>query len=425
MLTNKNNIKIPSINGSAVVFTAGMFFSFVFNWLITLYLPKEEVGFFQYYISMITFAMVIVPLGYQSLAQREVNILNKKDLIRFSKQAVTTTLFCSVAFCVIWYFSVIEFELVKGLNNFESLLVACFLVPVFGLTTFFKAVLQGQNKIYNSIIPDVLLRPIFLIIGLGIMLYQLNSPNVISLLITLGIILTIILIYSVIKSFQNIEEGTSSFKNNWRKQALILLPIGLLYTINERVDVIMIAKFLGGEDTAIYSVAFKFASFTGFGIVILNQVMVPHYAQFFKQKLSASQLNGFIRTNIRKSFALSFTVFIILLFGGKLLLDFFGGDTNDYSAGYIPMLILAGGQIFNVSVGSVGYILTLGNHEKIVMLTVGGGIIINVILNITLLPIYGVIGAALASSFAMVFWNIVMLYFVRKKTGVKSSIFNL
>ena len=54
----------------------------------------------------------------------------------------------------------------------------------------------------------------------------------------------------------------------------------------------MISKILGPIDNAIYGVAFKFAAFSGFGIVILNQVLVPQYAKHFKEKGNVNEENN-------------------------------------------------------------------------------------------------------------------------------------
>ena len=94
---------MKSLVGTAGVFSLGMIFSFIFNWSITKYLPQKEVGFFQYFISIITFAMVIVPLGYQSLAQREVINLNRKSLIKLSSQATLAIIVGSVVFSFVWF----------------------------------------------------------------------------------------------------------------------------------------------------------------------------------------------------------------------------------------------------------------------------------------------------------------------------------
>lgn len=409
--------------GTAGIFVLGMIFSFTFNWAITKYLLQVEVGYFQYYVSIVTFAMVIVPLGYQSLAQREVLNLGRKGLIKLSNQATIAITGASMAFCLIWFYGVTKLNWVKGLTDFSGLYVAMLIIPTYSLNTFFKAVLQGQNKIYSSVLPDVLIRPIillsslFFIPALGFEI----SPQ--SLLWTLLSIMTASLLFAVVKSFQNNSNNNVIQKNAWFKQALILLPIGLLTTVNERIDVVMVSKLLGPEANAVYGVAFKFALFSGFGLVILNQVMVPHYAAYFKSESNIDELRNKIKPNVRLSFFLSFCVVLCLVFGGEFLLSLFGKSTDNYTEGYWSIIILACGQLFNVAVGSTGYILTMAKKESLVLLSIVCGITVNIILNIILLPILKVEGAAIATSASMIVWNVMMLIFAKRKTGINPTIF--
>ena len=413
---------LKTLVGTAGIFILGMVFSFIFNWAITKYLPQKEVGVFQYYISMITFAMVIVPLGYQSLAQREAINLNKNSLKRLSAQAILAILFGSTVFSSIWFFGVTKYKWVKDLEEYHSLMIGIIIIPIYALNVFFRAVLQGQNKIYSSVVPDVLIRPILLLLSLILLPFLGIEITATSLLNTLFIILFGALIFSILRTQKNITEEGKSVKSNWLKQALILLPIGLISTVNERIDVIMITKTLGPEANAVYSVAFKFALFSGFGLVILNQVMVPQYAFYFKKNTTINLLQDKIKVNVRLSFVLSLAVVLFLLLLGKDLLNWFGKPTENYALGYTTILILAFGQLFNVAVGSTGYILTMAKKESLVMISIVTGIIVNVLLNYFLVPIMHIEGAAIATSASIIVWNIMMLIFVKTKTKINPTI---
>ena len=414
---------LKTLVGTAGIFMLGMVFSFIFNWAITKYLPQKEVGIFQYYISMITFAMVIVPLGYQSLAQREAINLNKNSLKRLSTQAILAILFGSTVFSSIWFFGVTKYNWVKNLEEYHSLMIGIIIIPIYALNVFFKAVLQGQNKIYSSVVPDVLIRPILLLLSLFLLPFLGLEITPTSLLNTLFIILFGALIFSILRTQKNITEEGKSVKSNWLKQALILLPIGLISTVNERIDVIMITKTLGPEANAVYSVAFKFALFSGFGLVILNQVMVPQYALYFKKNTTINLLQDKIKVNVRLSFVLSLAVVLFLLLLGEDLLNWFGKPTENYALGYTTILILAFGQLFNVAVGSTGYILTMAKKESLVMLSIGIGVLTNILLNYFLVPIMHIEGAAIATSASIIVWNIMMLIFVKTKTKINPTIF--
>ena len=185
----------------------------------------------------------------------------------------------------------------------------------------------------------------------------------------------------------------------------------------------MVTKILGPEANAVYGVAFKFALFSGFGLVILNQVMVPHYANYFKNNSNITVLQNKIKPNVRLSFLLSLGVVLFLLLLGENLLGWFGKPTENYALGYTTILILAFGQLFNVALGSTGYILTMAKKESLVLLSIGVGVITNISLNYFLVPVMHIEGAAIATSASIIVWNITMLIFVKRETKINPTIF--
>lgn len=420
--------KISALNkllvGTAGLFALGLGLSFVFNWMITKILPQEEVGFFQYYNALITLGMVVIPFGYQSLIQREASVLNKYSLKQYNFQAFITIAIGSVCFGVIWSYGVLKLNWVNGLTDFTGLYLAISLLPIYAILTYYRALLQGQNKVYWSILPEVIFRPLTLLIVCVFFYMTAFEAKAYHLLLTLLITLGILIIPSVIQSKKNLPSISEKVaKPQWLKQALALLPIGLLYTINERIDIIMISKQLTASDVAVYTVAYKFAAFSAFGLVIINSVMVPLIAKHFSSNEKAMNLESLIKPNIRKAFFVSSIIAIILIVFGKHLLSFFGKNTENYSIGYLSMIILIFGQITNVGIGSVGYILTMAKLEKLAIMSIISSIIINITLNYLLLPIYGIEGAAISTSLAMIVWNILMLIFVKIKIDLNPTVF--
>ncbi len=420
--------KISPLNkllaGTAGILAIGLGLSFIFNWGITKILTQEEVGFFQYFISIITLGMVIIPFGYQSLIQREANKLNKIELKRFNSQTFLTIAIVSVFFGGIWYYGVTRLNWVKGLAQFEGLYISLIILPTYALLTYYRALLQGQNKVYWSVVPEVFFRPLILLIAV-IVFYLISFETLAYHL--LGVLFFIVLILVFPSAYQANKKLTTKVfkkeKSSWLKQSFALLPIGLLYTINERIDVIMISKYLSASSTAVYMIAFKFAAFSAFGLVTVNSVMVPLIAKHFNKQEDNEKLETLLKPNIRKAFIVSTLISITLILFGEYLLGFFGKSTENYSEGYLSMIILIIGQLANVAMGSVGYILTMAKLEKLAIISILVSIIINILLNYLLLPIYGINGAAIATGFAMLVWNGLMLIFVNKKTGLNPTVF--
>jgi O-antigen/teichoic acid export membrane protein len=420
--------KISALNkllaGTAGIFATGLGLSFIFNWVMTKVLPKEEVGFFQYYISIILLGTVIIPFGYQSLIQREGNKLNRAELKRFNLQTFSAISIVSILFGAFWYYGVTQLNWVKGLTNFEGLYVSLCILPLYSLLCYYRSLLQAQNKVYWSVIPEVLFRPLSLLIATAIFYFISFDTKAYHLLLVLLGIIFILVLPSAYQSKKNLtKELLKQDNTNWLKQSLALLPIGLLYTVNERIDVIMVSKYLSASQTAVYMIAFKFAAFSGFGLVIVNSVLVPLMAKHFSEKQNNKKLESLLKPNARKALFVSALISIVLIFMGEYLLSFFGKSTDNYSEGYYSMIILIIGQLANVSIGSVGYILTMAKLEKLALICIATSIITNVLLNYLLLPIYGINGAAIATALAMFTWNSLMLFFVKQKTGLNPTVF--
>ena len=73
------------------------------------------------------------------------------------------------------------------------------------------------------------------------------------------------------------------------------------------------------------------------------------------------------------------------------------------------------GQFVNIMCGSVGYFLTMTGEQKAFnyIIFMGGGV--NILLNLLLIPKYGIDGAAAASFVSTCLWNIAALKYIKNK----------
>ncbi|MGH7006216.1 MAG: polysaccharide biosynthesis C-terminal domain-containing protein, partial [Alphaproteobacteria bacterium] len=92
-----------------------------------------------------------------------------------------------------------------------------------------------------------------------------------------------------------------------------------------------------------------------------------------------------------------------------------------YVAAHTPLVILAVGQLVNVSMGSVASLLNMTGHERDTTRIIFVGATLNVVLNVSLTPIWGMTGAAIATASGLIIWNLIMRHQVRKRTGIEPS----
>jgi O-antigen/teichoic acid export membrane protein len=60
-------------------------------------------------------------------------------------------------------------------------------------------------------------------------------------------------------------------------------------------------------------------------------------------------------------------------------------------------------------------------HERSAVLIFAGGLAVSLILNLLLIPSWGAVGAAVASSAGTATWNVAMLAYVRLRVGIDAS----
>ena len=132
-------------------------------------------------------------------------------------------------------------------------------------------------------------------------------------------------------------------------------------------------------------------------------------------------LVAMVQPNMKKLVAyssVSHLGFVVL--GIPFLRIFFGAA---YERAYVPMLILLAGQLVNAGTGSVVTLLNMTGYERETAkgIVVSAGL--NLVLNLWLIPLWGIIGSAVATTASMIVWNLVLWWAVRKNLGVNTVAF--
>lgn len=168
------------------------------------------------------------------------------------------------------------------------------------------------------------------------------------------------------------------------------------------------------EETGIFGAASRLAMLLAFFLNAVNTVAAPKFATLYQQ--GEIEMLGLIA---RKS-ALLITLaasplFILFFISGDWVMSIFGPS---FSAGGGALGILAFGQAVNSFTGSVGFLLAMTGNERLVRDSALMGAITLVILAIVLIPLYGMIGAAIASAGGLIVDKCLASWFVWSRLKV-------
>ena len=180
---------------------------------------------------------------------------------------------------------------------------------------------------------------------------------------------------------------------------------------------ILLLGILGTNvEAAHFAAAWRYNSFLAFGLAAVGFVTGPRIASAHRRS-DPKELTVIIRTSARFSLAFAAAGAVFLSAFGRQMLGWFGPG---FDGAYPVLLVLLIGSLANASTGVVSYLLSLTGSHVLVAKIMAAALMICVALNILLIPRYGPIGAATAAAVTQVLWNIALLIWARRRTGVLS-----
>ncbi|KUJ82433.1 hypothetical protein AVO43_11495 [Microbulbifer sp. ZGT114] len=164
------------------------------------------------------------------------------------------------------------------------------------------------------------------------------------------------------------------------------------------------------------AVAQRTAMLTSFVLMAVNLVVAPRFAAMYKQG-QMKELHELAVTSVRLMVLSALPVVLFMVVFPEFLMSLFG---EGFSKGAHLLQILVVGQFVNVATGSVGYLLSMSGHEKDLRNTVliSGPVAIG--LALTLTPVWGATGSAVATALAVATQNLLAVWQVKRRLGINT-----
>ena len=181
--------------------------------------------------------------------------------------------------------------------------------------------------------------------------------------------------------------------------------------INTQVDSLMIGHFMSETDVGYYAVAVLFMQAITLLPQAVQRVTNPSIARYYGIK-NYGNIRSLIKETMLKISLITIVIALFLAIFGKLLIEII--FTIEFLPAYVPLLILLIGYSIYAAFVSVGSGLSSIGKIQIVFRISLVCAILNTLLNIILIPRFGLIGAASATSISLIFTTLINMHFVRK-----------
>ena len=180
-----------------------------------------------------------------------------------------------------------------------------------------------------------------------------------------------------------------------------MLLAGSMLLVVEWSDILILSSFRSQDEVGVYSVAARVAMLVSFAALPVASILGPRIAQAWGVGdwiAIRAHYHGGRRWMSAFGLPVAATVFV----AAPWLLSLFG---SSFVAGSTALRLLAVGHLASMLAGPVGYALDMtGSHRAWQRILWVAGIL-NIGLNVVMIPRWGAGGAALASLLAMLTWN--------------------
>jgi O-antigen/teichoic acid export membrane protein len=393
--------------------------------LLARWLGAAQFGVYAFAMAVVTLLAIPAGLGLPSVIIRFASEYHFRGdwarirgLLGFANRSVLVASLVLMALLV----------LVAGFPRFgldaeyrHALYLAAPLVVLLGLEELRSAALKGLDRVLVGQIPEMLVRPAVFLAGVLILMaapVQADAQTALWLYLTAALVAFILGAVLLLSTVRPHLRGLDAVSDTpmWVRTALPLLLLGGVQVIGAQMDLILLGLYRSSEETGVYRATFQVAQLVTFAWIAVNTVIAP--------KLSRLQVAGdrsglqtlVVQAN-RVTFVLALPVALLCLLAGEQVLGLVFGA--EYRVGYTALAILVVGRLVNALLGSSSTVMRMTGLERQALRGIVAGTLVNLVLNVLLIPRWGIEGAAVASTAGLVVWNVMLAVEVRRRLNIR------
>jgi len=427
---------------AVLVFFVGFiayFLGYFIRMVLSRQLSLEEFGLFYAVFTFVSFFLVIRDFGTDySLRKFIPEFLVNKQYGRIKSSIKFVLLINFVVTLIISLFFILFSDfLVKNYFGIADAKPMLYILSVFfiiySLYGTMVSIFFGfqKSKLYSL---DMFLVNLFVLFGVFIFSkYGVLAPAVAYLIsVTICLIFGIFMFLKIFSYFKYKDDFSGKLKKKLLNYGFPLLLAAIGFTVIAQIDTLMLTSFRTLEEVGIYNVVLPTAMLLISLGSSLALVMLPFVSEYWASK-KFEELSRIIKTIYKNIFVVVVPLSLIVFTFSDSILRYLFGEA--FVVGSLSLQILSIGMIlFSVATINNSIISAVG-RPRLVTKFVLIAAVLNIFLNLVLIPSFGINGAAIATSLAYLtvlimsskrvgkFVNVSLPFFDWVKTFISGIIF--
>lgn len=402
-------------------------FGMLLNYLAMLFITNQygaaEWGIYSLCITVLSIAILLPKFGFDTALVRIITeLITHKNHTEIKKVIIKSIIISFLISClVIIILNLFSNTLVYDILNQEDIKpyvkpISYAVLPMVAVVMI-SAIFQAFKKTVMFMLFQATLINFFFLILL--LIYSVTDRHVeiftlyfysVCIVMVLGILSTILFLKT------NSKTSVSGKSYSFKDISNISLPMMLSSSfalLMGWTDIIMLSYYKTAEDIGIYNSSLKLAALSGITLIAINAITTPKFVEFYATR-DFDGLKDIVKKSTKLIFFATTPILFVLILFSKQILRLFG---EEFESGYFALIVLCIAGFINSISGSVGYIMQMTDQQKTYQNVIMLSFFINLLLNFMFIPVYGFNGAAIASSISMVFWNVCLVFIIKRKFG--------
>ena len=332
---------------------------------------------------------------------------------------LTATLVGLAGFGVLYFFgdSIAPHYLLPGL-------LVLFCLPVQTLTDVQDGIARGMQWIGTALVPPYVLRPLLILVTMiaahevGLPMRATTAAGCAILATWLACAIQFVGLHRKLRAV--VPPGPRRYEVGiWLRVSLPILMILAFDLVVQNTDVLVLSRYMSPSDVGVYYAGVKTIGLIAFVHFAVASAVANQFAKLNTRGDTAG-LQKLVGDAVRWTFWPSLAAAVVLLALGRPMLWLFGPE---FTKAYAPMFVLAAGLIVKASVGPAEFLLNMLGEQLRSAAVLVFTAILNIVLNFVLIPHYGLMGAAAATSLSLISSAILYRAIARRRLGIEVSYF--
>ncbi|MFA4662854.1 flippase [Pyrococcus kukulkanii] len=411
--------------GTGIVFAGtviSMFFGFLSRAIIARYFSTGEYGVFNLALTVLSIALVVATLGFQNSLPREIAFYREREPSKV-RDLISTALIIVALNSIIW-----TIILILGAGNVAqvfdegrlayALKIVAFALPFSALIGTLVSISRGFGRVREQVYFQNIVYPIafLVLIALGAFL---NFPfTYVFFAYVLAQVITLLALTFDVWRVKLFEFRTSLDLKLGKELIRFSIPLmltGILSFVMTWADTLMLGYYKSSEVVGLYNAASPIAKLLPIFLNSAAFLYAPIASQLYAQE-KLGELKRVYQILTKWVFLLTLPIFSVMFLFPEATIGFFFGAK--YTSAAPALRILALGFMFHTFLGLNGWSLIIIGSTKANLVGDLFAAMTNIILNVLLIPLYGMQGAAVATSAAYIVANIFRSFWLYKKTKI-------